>query len=162
MEAVVTTHQAEAFYAAAFWLFYSDYGKILPPAFGINAESHVVVYDDTDSPWSTKWVPAEWHWPVLDDACNALKPLYQRLSEDMAGASRGDWDGLLTEHDAMIASVARELTTAVHTGRGGASFPDVFVVAVLDDQREPEAYNALVRASIEPGRLAGLDGILTE
>jgi len=160
MRVVLATHQTESFYAAAFWLFYSDYSKILPPALGINAEPFVVTYDDTDSPWNTRWVPAEWHWPVLDDACDALKPAYRRLSDEMENASRADWDRLLIEHDTMIASVSRELTAAIHTGRGGVCLPGVFVVAALDDQRESEDYNALVRASIEPSRLASLHGIL--
>ena len=72
---VVRANPHGHFYAAAFWLFYADYIQIGCPALALNSKSHIAVHKNADgTEWSTRGVPAEWHWPVLDEACDAMKP----------------------------------------------------------------------------------------
>ncbi len=162
---VVRSSSAEVFYGAAFWLFYCDYSQILTPALGLNSESFVTFHEDQGEGWSDRWVPAEWHWPVLDQACDAMKPEYARISESMEGASLAEWQELIAAHDQMIARVARSLTSQCEGGRGdfaNITLAKYFVVAAIDDQREKEEYNALVRASVPPNRLEQIEGLIRE
>ncbi|MFN6205435.1 MAG: hypothetical protein ACK49R_03225 [Planctomycetota bacterium] len=162
---VVRSHSADIFYGAAFWLFYCDYSQILTPALGLNSESFVTFHEDEGDRWSDRWVPAEWHWPVLDRACNSMKPAYARISESMEGASRAEWDQLIVAHDQMIARVARSLTAMSEGGtRQFANIPvaKYFVVAAIDDQRDEKEYNKLVRLSVAPDRLQQLEGLIRE
>lgn len=160
---IILEHPSESFYAAAFHLFYSDYRQILAPALAINAESFIEIHNDQGSTWTTRWAPPEWNWPVLDDACNAMKPVYSKLSEAMVDAKESDWDDLIRLHDQVMADVSKKLTIEIHDNQSespGLNLPNDFVVVVLDGQRDSEEYNALVQASVEPGRLAQLDGVL--
>lgn len=159
---IIRETPTETFYAAAFWLFYCDYHQILTPALAVNAESYVVTHDG-DEPWDTRWVPAEWHWPVLDRACDALKPTYAELSATMDNATETEWKNLLAAHDQLIASVARRLTAEIHEGVrefADVNVPQRFLVAAIDDQRESEDYKALIHASVEPARLGEVAGLL--
>ncbi len=161
--AVIRAHPTESFYAAAFHLFYSDYSQILAPALAINAESFVTSCDVKDSASTTQWAPPDWRWPVLDDACDAMKPLYARLTDAMTDASKSDWDELVDVHDEMMARVCRKLTAQAQESTGDfqdLNLPDDFLVAVLEGQRDLEHYVALVCASVERERLAKLTGIL--
>jgi len=162
---VVRSNSAESFYCAAFWLFYCDYSQILTPALGMHSESFVTFHEDDGCRWSDRWVPAEWHWPVLDRACDPMKPAYARLSKSMEGASRAEWESLIDAHDQMIARVARSLT-AMSEG-GTTEFVDIpiakyFMVAAIDDQRDKHEYNKLVRLSVGPDRLQQTEGLIRE
>ena len=159
---IIADHPNESFYAGAFWHFYCDYTAILPPALALNAESHVVTHDDGEA-WSKKWVPAEWQWPVLDKACDPLKPVYANLSDSMTTASDSEWDALIQAHDQLIANVSRVLTSQIHSKAGPfreIPFRNTFLVAAIDDQRDTDAYNALVRQSVDPTRLANTEDLL--
>jgi len=146
-------------------LFYCDFGQILTPALGMNSESFVRSHEDEGESWSTRWVPAEWHWPVLDQACDAMKLTYAWISELMKGASRAEWHNLIAAHDQVIARVARKLTLQIEGGRG--DFADItvakaFVVAAIDDQRDTEEYNLLVRGSVSPDHLEKIEGLIRD
>ncbi len=161
---VMHAHPSMSFYAAAFHMFYCDDSQILTPSLAVNAESYVTTENDRESTWTTRWALPEWNWPVLDDASDAMKPIYSRLSHAMVDASQSDWLELIASHDEMMARVARELTRQIHTTSDFQAFtlPVNFVVAVLEGQRDTEDYNALVRASIEPDRFAQLEGVLLQ
>ena len=162
LKALVKDHGGDQVYAAAFWLLYSDYTRVLVPALAANVESNVVVHTDDEEPWSTRWVPAEWRWPVLDEACDAMKLLYAQFTSALVGADRVGWDEALTAHEAVLARAARSLTEALHQSEGELALRCDFVVGVIDDQRESAGMEALLRASIEPARLARLDGIIPD
>lgn len=165
IRSLVDANTHESFYAAAFWLLYCDEVSLLAPALAVNTESAIVTHNDNDEPWSTRWVPAEWRWPVLDLACDAVKPLYERLSGDMSGASSAEWDALMTAHDQMLARVARGITRALHEPDnqiGISRIPAQFVVAVIDDQRESPFSEDLLRSSVEPHQLGLFRDILDE
>lgn len=153
---VVRANATETFYAAAFWLFYCDYTTMGAPALAMNAESAIALHQTNDDAWSTRWAPAEWRWPVLDEACDAMQPHYTRLSDAMAAAPHSAWDELITAHDRMIARVAKALSGQLHsrTGElGHSKLPPNFVVAVIDDQRESPDFEDLLRSSVEPDQL---------
>ncbi len=162
---VIRSHPSESFYAAAFHLFYADCQQILPPALAINAESFVTIHEDHGSTWTTRWAPPEWNWDVLDEVSDELKPIYTRLTIAMSDATDEDWDCLIRAHDEVMAQVSLILTERMHMVANKLNelqLPDHFVVAVLEGQREPNEYNALVRASVAPHRLLQLDGILIQ
>ena len=163
---IVRAHPDEQIYAAAFHLFYSDYSQILTPALAANAESAVTLHTEkSGTSWSTRWVPPDWKWDVLDAASDAMKPLYSKLTEEMHGASHLEWDTVLDAHDDLMASIARAITSLARNRKG--EFRDLtlannFVVAILEGQRGPSEYNRLVRASVAPSVLLELEGILLE
>jgi hypothetical protein len=102
---------------------------------------------------------------VLDQACDAMKPAYARISESMEGASQTEWHELIAMHDRMIARVARSLTLQSEGGRGdfaNIAVAKYFLVAAIDYQREKEEYNMLVRASVSANRLEQIEGLIRE
>ncbi len=163
---VVRSSSAEIFYGAAFWLFYCDYSQILTPALGLNSESFVTYHEDQGEGWSDRWVPAEWHWPVLDQACDAMKPAYARISESMEGclASRMACVDIRTRSD--------DCTRPPATSRGraraeGETSPVSELQSILWSlpstiNEKKEEYNALVRASVSSNRLEQIKGLIRE
>lgn len=151
IEGHLREHAQERVYAAAFWLFYCDRSRLLPPAFAFNSESAVRTEGQGGAAWSTRWVPAEWVWPVVDAVTAAIASRYAALSAVMAGAMESEWEALESAHDAVVTRVARSLNDRFHR--------DDFVVVALEDRDGPERYEALVRGSVDPERLARLDGI---
>lgn len=146
--ALADANRADVLYAAAFHLFYADGAKILSPAFAVNAESAVRIHA-----WgSTRYVPPEWRWDVVDDASHAMAGAYERLTRDV----RWPDDTVVAEHDLAIARVCRTLTTRARRGELHPSLPPGFVVAILDGQRGEAEMRALVRSSVEPQVLATL------
>lgn len=152
----------DVLYGSAFWLFYCDYSQILTPALAVNSETFVTTHEDNDAVWSTRWVPAEWKWPVLDSACDPLKPLYALLTRAMQSASRAEWNNLITTHDQMISTVARDLTSQIRRRSTDVNLnvSSYFVVAAIDDRRDMVDYNALVRSSVSPDQLDSLEGLI--
>lgn len=150
-------HPGERFYAAAFWLLYCDYTKILVPALGASSEAHVELHEAADPASSTRWRPAEWNWPVIDAAVDALRPSYERLSASMKQRSRAEWDQIVGAHEQMLARVARELTRRLRGSTPGLAH---FVVVVLEDRDGDERRDDLVRASVDASILETLPGIL--
>ena len=152
----------EVLYGSAFWLFYCDYSQILTPSLALNSESFVTTHEDNDAVWSNRWVPAEWKWPVLDSACDSMKPLYALLTGAMQSASRTEWNNLIATHDQMISHVARDLTLQIRQRSTNVSLnvASTFVVAAIDDRRDPVDYNALVRSSVAPDQLVTLEGLI--
>ncbi|MFC4070497.1 hypothetical protein [Actinoplanes subglobosus] len=131
-------HPGESLYAAAFHLFYDDGTTILPPALAANTETAV---HDRDG-YSTRFVPPEWRWDVLDAASEVMRPWYERMSGESGAA-----------HDAAMARVCRAMTTTARQGRIHSSLPADFVVVILDGQRGYEEAG-LIRASVDPRSLA--------
>ncbi len=161
---VVQANSTETFYAASFWLFYCDCTTMGVPALAMNAESAIVTHQTQNDAWNTRWVPAEWRWPVLDEACDAMKPLYMKLSDAMADASHSAWNELIASHDRMIAHVAKTMTHHVHNRHdqfAHARLPACFVVAAIDDQRDSRDFEDLLRSSVEPDQLDLFRCILT-
>ena len=159
---VARVNPNEVFYGSAFWLFYCDYSQILTPALAMNSESFVTTHKDKDTVWSTRWLPAEWQWPVLDSACDTMKPLYELLTIEMQRASRIEWNNLVATHDQMISGVARDLTLQIKrcSTDVNLNFSRAFVVAAIDDRRDVVDYNALVRSSVSPDQLDSLEGLI--
>jgi len=163
---VIRAHPREEIYAAAFHLFYADYTVIHAPSLAANAESAVALHSNNSGiTYSTRWMPPEWRWDVLESASEALNPLYGKQSQALQGAADDEWESVIDAHDDMIADVARTITAAARARQG--DFRDMvvstnFVVAILEGQRETSEYNRLVRTSIDPAILPGLEGILLE
>ena len=151
IERHVALHADEQIYAAAFWLFYLDFRVIYAPAFAFNAESAVRQKGDERCSWSTRWVPAEWKWSVVNEVAEASKAIYSTLSEAMTGATDAEWKALEVAHDRVIARVARRLNETAGEG---------FVVVALEDRDGEGRYEELIRWSVSEDRLATLKGIL--
>ncbi|MCF0081665.1 DUF4303 domain-containing protein [Streptomyces lomondensis] len=154
---LAAAHPEERLYAAAFHLFYSDGSQILPPALAANAESAVTKPYEV----STRFTPAEWRWDVIDEASEAMRPWYERLTAlAQASGSEAETDALDTAHDRAIARICRKITASARQGRVHPNLPPDFVVAVLADERGDEAAD-LLRASVDPRVLATVPGLLS-
>jgi hypothetical protein len=141
----------ERLYAAAFHLFYADGTVILPPALAANTETAVRRNDG----YSTRFTPPEWRWDVLDAASDAMRPWYQRLTEEYLAPATNDaerdlaLDSLWTAHDAAMARVCKSMTATARLGGIHSSLPATFVVVILEGQRGDEEAD-LIRASVDP------------
>ncbi|WP_106396428.1 DUF4303 domain-containing protein [Actinocorallia populi] len=141
----------ERLYAAAFHLFYMDDVQILSPALAANTEAAV----REDGGYSTRFVPSEWGWDVLDAASGAMSPWYRRLTEEYlaSAATEAEQDAALSAleeaHDAAMAKVCRAMTATARRGGVHRSLPSGFVVAVLEGQRGDEEAG-LIRESVDP------------
>ena len=138
-------------YAAAFHLFYMDGAKILPPALAANAEAAV----HSDYGYSTRFIPPEWEWDVLDAVGGEISPWYQRLTEEYLEPASTDaeldaaLDALERVHDAAMARVCKAMTATARRGGVHTSLPPEFVVVILEGQRGDEEAG-LIRQSVEP------------
>ncbi|WP_433089003.1 hypothetical protein ACQP1P_22170 [Dactylosporangium sp. CA-052675] len=154
---LAAAHPGERLYAAAFHLFYSDRGRILPPALAANTEAAV----DQRHGYSTRFAPPEWRWDVLDAASEAMRPWYQRITEEflnpVSDAAERDaaLDALDAAHDAAMARVCRAMTATARRGGIHRSLPPDFLVLILEGQRGDEEAG-LIRASVEPQVLASV------
>jgi hypothetical protein len=144
-------HPGERLYAAAFHLFYSDGAKILSPALAANTEAAV----HQNYGYSTRFAPPEWRWAVLDAASDAMRPWYQRLTEEYFAPASTDaeqdaaLDALEVAHDAAMARVCKAMTATARSGRIHDSLPANFVVVILAGERGDEEAG-LIRASVDP------------
>jgi len=144
----------ERLYAAAFHLFYMDGEEILSPALAANTEA--AVRDDYG--YSTRFVPPEWRWDVLDAASDAMSPWYHRLTEEYLAPATTEaekdavMDALETAHDTAMASVCKAMTTTARRGGIHSSLPREFVVVILEGQRGDEEAG-LIRKSVDPQML---------
>ena len=153
LAALTSANPGERFYAAAFHLFYSDESQILSPALAANVESAVRVED-----WgSTRFVPPEWRWDVLDAASAAMASRYEILTKELVASP--DPDGILLDHDQAMARVCRSLTASARRGAIHPSLPLDFVLAVIEGQRGEDEMRALVRESVDPHVLAALPAL---
>lgn len=156
-------HPAEVIRAGAFWLFCSDYSQILAPAFALDTQSHLASRDAAGD-WYLRWWPADWHWPVVDDAVEAVLPRYAPLS-DLASIGASAFDELDDAHYTSIARASLRLTAAARGCLDGferVKLPSDFFVAILAINHS--GYEELLRASVEdtilgehPELLAGSD-----
>lgn len=160
----------EPLYAAAFHLFYADGTQIVPPALAANTEA--AGYDD-----STRFAPPEWRWDVLEAASEAMRPWYQRLTEEFLtpggatlpahGAALPAHDAALpahraalpahdaalpaleAAHDGAMARVCRRMTATARRGGVSGSLTPGFAVLILEGQRG-DAEADVLRASVDP------------
>nr|BFE57913.1 hypothetical protein GCM10020063_024390 [Dactylosporangium thailandense] len=148
---LAAAHPGEPIYAAAFHLFYSDGSKILPPALAANTEAAVNQLHG----YSTRFAPPEWRWDVLDAASDAMRPWYQRITEEFfpPAGNEAENDAALDAHDAAMARVCKAMTATARQGRIHSSLPPGFLVLILEGQRGDEEAD-LIRASVEPQVLA--------
>jgi hypothetical protein len=150
LAALTSANPGERLYAAAFHLFYSDGSQILSPALAANVESAVRMED-----WgSTRFVPPEWRWDVIDAASAAMASRYEMLTKELVASP--DPNAFLLEHDRAMARVCRSLTASARRGAIHPSLPPDFVVAVIEGQRGEDEMRALVRESVDPHVLAAL------
>ncbi|WP_169813463.1 DUF4303 domain-containing protein [Nocardia vaccinii] len=151
---LAAAHPGERLYAAAFHLFYSDGSQILPPALAANTEAAV----HQNNGYSTRFVPPEWRWDVLDAAVDPMRLWYQRLSEEFLTVSTdaaryAAGEALEAAHDRAMTRVCKAMTATARRGGIHDSLPANFVVVMLEGQRgEEEA--GLIRASVDPRVLA--------
>jgi hypothetical protein len=117
--------------------------QILPPALAANTEA--AVHDD-----STRSAPPEWRWDVLEAASEAMRPWYQRLTEEFltpGGAALPAHDAALpaleAAHDAAMARVCRRMTATARRGDVSGSLTPGFAVLILENAD-------LLRASVDP------------
>src|SRR4051794_26393525 len=118
LTALAEAHPDERLYAAAFHLFYMDGAQILPPALAANTEAAVneVRPRGQDYGYSTRFIPPEWRWDVLDAASDAMSPWYDRLTEEYlapAGTEAENdaaMDALEAAHDTAMANVCKAMT----------------------------------------------------
>jgi hypothetical protein len=150
----------ERLYAAAFHLFYLDGDEILPPALAANTEAAV----RDDGGYSTRFVPPEWRWDVLDAASDAMSPWYRRLTEEYLAPATTEaeryaaMEALETAHDTAMAGVCRAMTATARRGGIHSSLPREFVVVILEGQRgDDEA--GLIRKSVAPQTLPAVPGL---
>ncbi|WP_395109755.1 DUF4303 domain-containing protein [Actinomadura sp. SCN-SB] len=148
-------HPGERLYAAAFHLFYLDGTQILAPALAANTEEAVHQnYGD-----STRFVPPEWRWDVLDAASSAMQPWYRSLTEEFLAPAGDDAErdaamaALEVAHDGAIARVCKAMTATARRGGIHDSLAPHFVVIILEGQRGDEEAD-LIRASVAPEALA--------
>ncbi|MEV6159805.1 DUF4303 domain-containing protein [Nonomuraea sp. NPDC052129] len=144
----------ERLYGAAFHLFYMDGAKILPPALAANTEAAV----HEDYGYSTRFVPPEWRWDVLDATSDAMSPWYQRLTEEYLAPATTEperdaaMDALEAAHDSAMANACKAMTTTARRGGINGSLPPGFVVVILEGQRGDEEAG-LIRKSVDPQTL---------
>lgn len=146
----------ERFYAGAFWLCYVDYTMFGTPAFAMNSESYLADCEDDDS---TMWSPPNWQFDVLDEAHEAMSPLYDALSQSLSGQNDDVWDTTIKEHWEVLARVSKRLTQDARSRTGLFSqtdLPSDFVVGIFDEREGEPMFSKLVRASIAPEILANL------
>ncbi|WP_433330698.1 hypothetical protein [Spirillospora sp. CA-294931] len=156
MAELAAAHPGERIYAAAFHLFYVDDIQILPPALAVNSEA--AVHESYGC--STRFVPPEWRWDVLDGVTEVMAPWYPRLSEEyLADASDKDaaMAALESAHDSAMARVCIAMTATAR--RGGIHGSPEFVVVILDGQRGDEEA-ALIRRSVDPRVLRTLPDLV--
>jgi hypothetical protein len=128
----------------------------VPPALAANTEA--AGYDD-----STRFAPPEWRWDVLEAASEAMRPWYQRLTEEFLtpggatlpahGAALPAHDAALpaleAAHDGAMARVCRRMTATARRGGVSGSLTPGFAVLILEGQRG-DAEADVLRASVDP------------
>jgi Domain of unknown function (DUF4303) len=152
---LAAAYPGERLYAAAFHLFYMDGTQILPPALAANTEAAV----HEDYGYSTRFVPSEWRWDVLNAQIDAMSPWYHRLTEEYlaSAATEAEKDAALNAleavHDTSMANVCKALTAKARRGGIHGSLPPGFVVVILEGQRGENEEAGLIRKSIDPQTL---------
>ncbi|MFI0452398.1 DUF4303 domain-containing protein [Actinomadura sp. 6N118] len=148
---LAAAYPGERLYAAAFHLFYSDDVQILPPALAANTEAAV----HKNHGDSTRFVPPEWRWDVLDAASDAMSPWYHRLVEEYLAPATTEaeqdaaMNTLESAHDSAMAGVCKAMTTTARRGGIHGSLPPGFIVVILEGQRGDEEAS-LIRESVDP------------
>lgn len=152
LSGLAAAYPGEQLYAAAFHLFYMDGTQILSPALAANTEAAV----HRDRGYSTRFVPPEWRWDVLDAESDAMSRWYRRLSEEYLTPAATEaeqvaaMNALEVAHDTAMASVCKAMTTTARRGGIHGSLPPGFVVVILEGQRGEEEEAGLIRASVDP------------
>ncbi|WP_433476773.1 DUF4303 domain-containing protein [Spirillospora sp. CA-142024] len=157
LTALAEAHPGERLYAAAFHLFYMDGTEILSPALAANTEAAVneVRPRGEDYRDSTRFIPPEWRWDVLDAASDAMSPWYHRLTEEYFAPAATEaetdaaMDTLEAAHDAAMARVCKAMTMTARQGGIHDSLSPGFVVVILEGQRGDEEAG-LIRQSVDP------------
>lgn len=153
----IAANPSESFYAAGFWLFYTDGHTWSPPLFAINSESGVSAVDSFGE--DNRWNPTEWRQPQLTTVYEAMLPAYLSVSEQLRGdKSAGDEFNQLHEH--AMARVCRNLTRDIRTRRRPFSVLPMhprFVVGIFDGTESRETASRLARLSIEPANIDELE-----
>lgn len=142
---LIRLHPDAVFYAGSFWMLYCDYTVIAAPTFAVNAEGTL---DDEQ----LRWYPPDWRWDVLDSVCNAMEPLYAELSRALAGASKAEWNAVMTANEVLIGRVSRHITHSVRSRTGAfadLALPANFVLFAGDIREDSATYNRQVRLSVE-------------
>jgi hypothetical protein len=152
------THASERFYAGSFWLCYVDYTMFGVPCFSMNTEAHAAAHGGNTSA-GIRWSPPNWEFDVIDTAVERMRPLYQMLSQELAGKEDAAWDTTIDEHFRALARVCREATEAVHQWRASGLVENItedFVVGIFEEREGNSLFTRLVRDSISPERLSRL------
>jgi hypothetical protein len=150
--ATVASNPTERFYAGAFSPLYGDYSSILVPGFGLNSES-----------WSrdVRWHPPDWHWSIIDEAHERVRPLYQALlALDVDGST---YEVLWERHIDLLAKVSHRLTELVRSreiAADPAAFSTGFFVGIIDFSQGDDAIGYLKR-SVDAATITS-SGILEE
>lgn len=158
----VASFPSERFYAGAFWLCYVDYTKFGTPCFAMNTESY---FTECGAESASRWSPPTWQFDILDGAVEAMSPLYDTLSQSLAGHDSAVWDATIEEHSQVLARVSRRLTRDARSRSGPfvqIGLPDDFVVGIFDEREGEPTFSRLVRASIDPEILTTLPSPLWE
>ncbi|BCJ37264.1 hypothetical protein Athai_47670 [Actinocatenispora thailandica] len=159
---IAAAHPDQPLYAAAFHLCYLDGTEILPPALATNTDTAV----HQRYGYSTRFVPPEWRWPVLESASEQLRPWYRRLSDQYLAPAADDGQrdaamaALEAAHDAALARVCRAITATARRGAIHDALPPSFVAVVLDGEREDEQAD-LIRASVAAPVLATVPDLVS-
>jgi len=141
----------DAFYVAAFWLFFSDGTTVRMPALGMST-----VERRAESPMDV-WAPPEWTSSVIDIESEALDALYETL--DHLDPEEDADDSLTDAHFETLTRVRRRLTASARAGADGFEalpLSDDFVVIILD-RAQGDFAEDLVHASVADDVLATLD-----
>lgn len=138
IHSVAAAHPAEVLYAGAFWMLYGDYTSILPPAFGLNAESAGA---------GTRWHPADWLWPVVDEVASAVAEHYMPLANLAIPAD--SFDAVWQRHIDLLSRVSRKVTAAVQArevGLPSSALAANFFVGIIDFAQGEDAVSYLVQS----------------
>ncbi len=124
-------------YACGFWLFYCDNTMLGCPCFAYN-----IIGNENDA----KWSPPEWLIDVDDAVVEAINPLYQEFSENLANLSDEEWNALVQYQWGFYASMCHRMKNS--TLFSNWSLSDDFVVGIFEERECEEIYNQLVLTSV--------------
>lgn len=137
-------------YACGFWLFYCDYTVLTPPCFAYN-----IVGKEQDA----KWCPPEWIVDVENRMVDALKPIYQELSDLMKGQNDEAWESLIRYQWDFYSQLCLAITRDARSLLSHWRLAGDFVCGIFEDRESEEVYTSLVLSSV--GEQAALQlGIL--
>ena len=160
VRAFTKTHPDERFYAGAFWLCYVDYTMFGVPCFALNTEAHLQA-EGVEGDDGSRWSPPNWAYDLIDNAIEPMRPHYEALTRDLEGQSDEVWDAACEAHFQLLARVCREATTAIHQSPSPGITED-FVIGIFEEREGEPLFSQLVRASIDPDRLARLPSPIWE